>query len=81
MNSDEDQNQINYSQLKEMKVLFTGFKITHTIFVVIFVSVFIGMIENPAEVGLTVELILLLVCYVLCGGSLLLLVQVYQKIS
>ena len=81
MNLDEDQNLISEIQLKENSKFLIGSKIVHIIFEITYGSVFIGTIENPLEVGFSAEFFLLLVSYVLCLGSLLLLLQIHQNIT
>lgn len=49
----EDIDEMNEEQLKEVSKLLAGSKASHAIFVVSYVSVFIGTIENPLELGLT----------------------------
>ena len=46
-----------------------------------YVSVFLGTIENPYEEGITSKFILLIISYILCGGSLLLVAQMHLKVS
>jgi len=49
----EDIDEMNEEQLKEVSKLLAGSKASQAIFVVSYVSIFIGTIENPLELGLT----------------------------